>query len=95
MVITRVAPFSAARIMGVVNAAFGLIVGGMFSLIGFAGAFANVDEGAGVFGALFGAAAIVLLPIVYGVMGFITALIGALIFNAAAGLVGGVELEVQ
>jgi hypothetical protein len=95
MVITRVAPFSAARIVGVINAVFGLIVGGMFSLIGFAGAFANTNEGAGVFGALFGAAAIVLLPIFYGVVGFVSALVGSLIFNAAAGLVGGVEIEVQ
>ena len=95
MIINRVAPLSAAKIAGVVYAAFGLLVGALFSIVGFAGAFAIPEEGAGVFGALFGAAAIVLMPIFYGVLGFICALIGALIFNAASGLVGGIELEVQ
>src|SRR5690606_79691 len=53
MIINRVAPLSAAKIAGVVYAAFGLLVGALFSIIGIAGAFAVPEEGAGVFGALF------------------------------------------
>jgi len=33
-------------------------------------------------GALFGVAAIILLPVGYGVLGFVTSLIGAAIYNA-------------
>lgn len=95
MIIKRVGPVSVAKIGGVLYAVFGLIAGAIMSLIGIAGAFAMPEEGAGIFGALFGVAAIVVLPIVYGVLGFVTTLVAALIFNAAADLVGGIELEVQ
>jgi hypothetical protein len=49
----------------------------------------------GAFGAMFGVAAIVLAPLFYGVLGFVSAFVGALIFNWIAGVVGGVEIEVQ
>lgn len=95
MVINRVGPVSAAKIGGVVYAVFGLLAGAFFSLIGLAGAMVMPEESGGVFGALFGAAAIVVMPIFYGAIGFVGTLIGALLFNAAAGLVGGIEFEVQ
>jgi hypothetical protein len=44
---------------------------------------------------LFGAGAVILLPICYGIFGFIGTLIGAWLFNVAAGIVGGVEVEVK
>ena len=95
MVIKRVGALSAARIGAVVYAVFGLIFGAFMSIVGMAGAMVAPDEGSGVFGMLFGAAAIVILPVFYGVLGFIGTLVGALLFNAAAGLVGGIEFEVQ
>jgi hypothetical protein len=42
-----------------------------------------------------GLAAVVLLPILYGVFGFIGGVISAFFFNLAAKYVGGLELEVQ
>ncbi|MEK6374241.1 MAG: hypothetical protein AABO58_16260 [Acidobacteriota bacterium] len=44
---------------------------------------------------LFGAAAVVALPIFYGILGFIMTLIMAALYNLVAGWVGGVELDVQ
>ena len=44
---------------------------------------------------LFGAAAIIVLPIFYGVLGFVFSLIGAALYNVVASVVGGVELDVQ
>ena len=35
------------------------------------------------------------LPIVYGIIGFIAGIIGALIYNILSGMVGGVEIEVE
>ena len=46
-------------------------------------------------GALFGAAAIIALPIFYGILGFISSLIGAALYNLVAGWVGGVEIDTQ
>lgn len=35
------------------------------------------------------------LPIMYGVMGFIGGAIGALLYNIFAGMVGGIEMEIE
>lgn len=37
----------------------------------------------------------VLMPIMYALMGFITGLIGALIYNLVARWIGGIEVEVE
>ncbi len=58
------------------------------------GMIANDTRGAG-FGAILGVGAVVIFPILYGVMGFIVTLVGAWLYNLAAGMVGGVELDVQ
>ena len=99
MVIRRVTPLSAAKIAGALYMVLGLIFGALFSLIAVIGStasLANQDGGPGAaFGALFGIGAIVLFPIFYGAMGFIGAFLMALLYNALAGMVGGVEIDVQ
>jgi hypothetical protein len=42
---------------------------------------------------LIGLGAIVVLPIFYGVLGFLMAVIAAWLYNLAAGFTGGVEIE--
>ena len=44
---------------------------------------------------MFGAGAIVILPILYGGLGFVATLIAAWVYNVVAGIVGGIELDVQ
>lgn len=98
MVITRVGVLSVAKISAVLYAGVGLMIGGLFSLIGlagFAGGLASDSPGGAVGSALFGVGAIIILPIVYGVIGFVATLIGAALFNLAAGITGGVEIEVK
>ena len=54
------------------------------------------DEPAAAFlGPVLGVGAVVALPILYGVMGLIGGAIGALLYNAFAGMVGGVELNTE
>jgi hypothetical protein len=93
MVINRVGPFSCAKIMATLYALMGLVIGAFVSLIGMAG-FGSSSSGGGM-GAMFGVGAIIILPIVYGCIGFIATFIGAWLYNLAAGMVGGIELEVQ
>lgn len=96
MVIRRVGPLSFAKITGVLYALMGLLIGGIFSLISMVGsAFAPQGTDMGPMGMMFGAAAIIIFPIFYGVLGFIFSLIGAALYNLVAGWVGGVELDVQ
>jgi hypothetical protein len=99
MVVKSVKPFSVAKIAGLLYAFMGLLFGALMSLIGLAGAFAAPVTPGGegfpaLFGALFGIGAVVFMPIFYGCLGFITTLIGAVLYNAVAGMVGGIELDV-
>jgi hypothetical protein len=99
MTITRVGPLSCAKVAGLLYVVIGLIAGGLFSLVamagGFAAAAASPSNDAGAFAALFGVGAIIILPICYGVFGFIGTLIMAGLFNVAAGMVGGIEVDAQ
>jgi hypothetical protein len=93
MVINRIGAFSLAKLSGMLYALIGLIAGALISLVSMAGAAFGGDD-AGMFGAMFGVGAIILLPIFYGCMGFVFSLIGAWLYNLLAGMVGGVELDV-
>jgi len=95
MVITRVGPVSCARIAGTLYAILGLVLGGVVSLVALAGGFgSNTSSVAGI-GPMIGVGSIIMFPIAYGVMGFVAALIGAWLYNVLAGMVGGIQLEVQ
>jgi hypothetical protein len=95
MVIKRVGPLSLAKISGTLYAIIGLIVGACISLVAMLGGFAGQTAESGMFGAAMGMAAIIALPIFYGLLGFISSLIGAALYNVIAGMVGGVEIDVQ
>lgn len=94
MTITRVGPLSCAKIAGLLYAAMGLLAGALISLMAAAGGF-GAGEQLGPLSAIFGVGAIILLPICYGVFGFIGTLIGAVLFNIASGMTGGITIETQ
>ena len=95
MMIRRVGPLSFAKLSGMLYAIMGLILGGIVSLIALAGGFAsNTSEGAGI-SALVGVGAVVVFPFFYGLIGFLGTLIVAWLYNVVAGIVGGVEMDVQ
>jgi len=92
MVIRRIPPLPAAKTMSLVYAAIGVIVGAIITLAGFAGGFKGQEM---PFGGAFGPAAIIILPIIYGLIGFLAILLMASLYNWSAGLVGGIELEMD
>jgi hypothetical protein len=83
----------------VLYAAIGLIVGLFVSIAALFGVAlasgAEGEPGAAFIGLLFGVGAIVVLPIVYGLLGFVSALVGAALYNLVARVTGGVELELE
>jgi hypothetical protein len=95
MIVRRVGPLSCAKVMGMLYALMGLIFGACISLFSFIGSAFSPKELPGGFGILFGVGAIIALPIFYGILGFITSLIGAALYNLVASWVGGVEMDVQ
>ena len=97
MVIKRVNPVSAAKIGGVLYGLLGLVIGACVSVFAllFSGAMAAMSDqpNGSMFGMLFGAGAVVIMPIFYGVIGFVMTLISAALYNIASKIIGGVEIE--
>jgi hypothetical protein len=101
MVIRRISPLSCAKVSGILYAGIGLLIGALFSVISvvIGGMADQLETGhagmPGMFGALFGVAAIVILPICYGILGFVGGAITAWLYNIVAGVAGGLEIEVS
>ena len=94
MVITRIGPLSLAKITGAVYALIGLLIGAMFSLASLGGVMGQTPAQAGIT-AFFGVAAIIVLPIFYGCLGFVSSLFVAWLYNLFAGAVGGIDIDIQ
>ena len=94
MVVKRIGPLSCAKLAGTLYGILGLCFGAVMSLVALAGGFAGQSQESAVFGTIFGALAIVIVPIVYGGLGFVMTLISAALYNVLAGVVGGVEIDV-
>ncbi|MFQ5877301.1 MAG: alpha/beta fold hydrolase [Acidobacteriota bacterium] len=95
MVLKSLGPVSCARISGTLYAVLGLFFGAVFSVISLAvpGVFSRGPSD--VVARLFGVGAVVWLPILYGVVGFIGGLIAAALYNLLARVVGGVRVELE
>jgi hypothetical protein len=92
MIIKSINPISAGKVTGLTYAGLALLIGALVSMVTLA--FGGGGQG-GAAGLMFGAGAIIILPIIYGIGGFIGGIIGALIYNLVAGMVGGIEIEVS
>lgn len=94
--VRRVGVLSCGKVMAALYAVMGLVVGAFMALFSMAGMpnVANAPNAAGPAAMLgVGVASIVLLPIVYGIMGFVGGIIMGFVYNLIAGAVGGIEFE--
>jgi hypothetical protein len=92
-VIKRIGPGSAFKVGLVVYALLGLVIGMFVSLGALVGV--AIIPGAPPRTGLFGVFAILFLPILYGIFGGLFAAISALVYNFAAGWVGGLEMDIS
>jgi hypothetical protein len=102
MTIRRFGVLSVAKMYGLLMFLFGLIFGVIYGLIliVFGAAISAMgpgrDAAAGGIGTVaMGVGMMIGLPLFYGVLGFIMGAIGALIYNAVAGIIGGVKFELE
>jgi hypothetical protein len=102
MVIRKIGVMSLGKLMAVMYAGIGLLLGGLYALFAVVGGGAMMamggEENAALGGGMvigMGLAAVVVAPIAYGIFGFIGGVISAFFFNLAAKYAGGLELEVQ
>ena len=102
MTIRRFGVISVAKMYGFLMFIFGLIFGVLYGLmlIIFGAAISAMAPGrdataGGVSTVVMGIAMMIGLPLFYGVLGFIMGAIGALIYNAVAGVIGGIKFELE
>ena len=97
MELKSVGVFSCGKIFGLLYALLGLIFGALFSFLAVLGLAANPSDGGtdAFMGLIFGIGAVIILPLFYGVMGFIGGLITAVLYNLVARIGGGLELEIE
>ena len=94
MTIRRIDPLSLAKIAAVLNAAVGFLFGAglYFTSTVLRPNASPPSHGLGSFG---GALVFILLPFLYGALGFLGSLLGAWVYNLIAGAIGGVVLETE
>jgi hypothetical protein len=84
---------SVAKIMGLLHGCMGLLLVPLFFLIGLLGSLAGEQKTP--FAGLIGIALAVMMPLIYGVMGFVAGALGAWLYNLLSNWVDGFELELN
>jgi hypothetical protein len=96
MKIRSVEPLSVGRIMAAIYGGLGVMIGSLFAAISVIGGLIALNQ-QGPVGSFppvaFGIAAIFFLPLVYGVLGFVSGALSAVLYNLAARIMGGIEVE--
>jgi hypothetical protein len=97
MQLKRIGPLSLARLAGGLYGAIGLFVGVIFAAAALVGASiaGAAGESSPLLGLIFGVGAVVFLPLMYGVLGALGALLIAGLYNLLAGWLGGIELTLE
>lgn len=98
MVINKIRIGSLFKVAACLYGSIGLIVGVCIFLVSLLGLGLPADGDSGMPGwmaPVFGAGAIIILPLLYGTLGAIALSVVAGLYNFAARMVGGVEVEVD
>ncbi len=103
MTIRRFGVLSVAKIYGLLCFILGLIIGVIYGLflILFGAAMSAMAPGGnealagGVSTVVLGIFMMIGFPIMYGLMGFIAGAISAVIYNIAAGMIGGIKFDLE
>ena len=100
-VLSRVDPLSVMKVGGIIYGCLGLGIAILFAIFFSIGTMTGTMSGqqgfpiTGVMGVVFGLLAVIIIPILYGVMGALIAGLMALLYNFVARRFGGVMYEVR
>ena len=84
-----------AKIEAALCAVLGLFVGAMIALLSMLDIAIFPNVSGGIFGVMLGGGAIIMVPLVGSIYGAIMGVLWALLYNVAASLAGGIELETE
>lgn len=90
----RISPLSLGKVSAIIYAIFGLIAGIFITIFFLVGISVAKPESA-FFLPVLGAASIIILPIFYGIIGFVAGVVGAFIYNLIARWIGGIEVTLK
>ena len=93
MILKGIGVRSAAKFAGLLYGLMGLIFGAVLTLVSVIGL--STGQTPGIQGLLFGVGSIIVLPILYGVMGYLMMAAMAALFNLVAGWTGGIEMNFE
>jgi len=95
MELKKIGILSLGKIAGLFGVIYGLLAGILVSVVyAKLEAFPQMTEQLGLISQL-GYSSIIILPILYGIIYFISGIVTAFIYNLLAGWIGGIELELR
>ena len=92
--IEKINALSLGKTLGIFCAFAGLIIGIGTTIFLLTGSVINL-AGSNIQGPMFGVWSIIILPIVYGILGFISGMLIALIYNLISMKTGGLEIKLN
>ncbi len=94
MILKSISVRSSAKLAGLLYGLMGLIFGAIVSLVSLLGS-SVAESPQEQLGFFFGVGAVVILPVFYGVLGYVGAAIATALFNLVTGWTGGLEIEIE
>jgi hypothetical protein len=93
----RISVLSAGKVVGLVYAGLAFVIGTCIGLVALVGGLIGMSEGEdeAIAAVFVGCGAPIVLPIVYGTIGGLMAMLIAFLCNAVSKFAGGVELELE
>jgi hypothetical protein len=97
----KIGPVSCAKVLAILYAIFGLLIGAVLSLIFLITSMISRSAGmppelqSGFFSFMFGIGSIIFFPVFYAVIGAISGLIMSALYNVVAQQLGGIEVDIS
>jgi len=92
LVLKRIGVLSLAKIYAVLMGVVGFVIGVVYTIMGSVLSAVTQQPGIGIGMGVLG---IIVMPVLYAVLGFISGAVGAWVYNLVAGWIGGLELEFE
>jgi hypothetical protein len=92
--IKKITPSSVARVLGIMYACLGLVLGIIMMMVTILGSFFSA-VGVGATSILFGLGAFIFFPILYGGIGYVLGAFFGWLYNFTLKWSGGVEIELE
>ena len=93
VVIKKIGILSLAKLETILMAIFGLLLGIFYAIL--AAVIGTGETLTDITLIQFGWLSIIIFPVIYAILGFVTGIIGGWLYNVIAGWVGGIELELS